>query len=161
MQRHRQIAAAPRRPASHTWATISQLVGATLDRSPSISATDVDVAMQAAAPIGMMLVAGGHFDRYPLVIVADSIHLSITTVSGQAAIGLDENLEPVPGGASATGWTVYLPTPDPIGDAVRAAVADQSHLSADEPPVDAENKSASTSAEVVDLDALARREGNR
>lgn len=160
MQRHREIAAAPQRPASQAWATISQLVVDTLQRSASISAGDVDIALAAAAPAGMMLIAGGHLDRHPLVVDADPVHLSITTVSGSAAMALEENLAPVPGGASATAWTVYLPTPNPVGDAVRAVVAGRSHLSAEEPP-EAETKSTVASAGTVDLDALARRAAGR
>jgi hypothetical protein len=161
MQRHRKIAAAPERPASQAWATISQLVVDTLDRSPSISAAEVDTAMAVAAPAGMMLIAGGHLDRHPLVVVADPVHLSITTVSGVAASALEENLAAVPGGASATAWTVHLPTPAPVGDAVRTVVAGQAHLSADEPAADMGSRQALAEEGVINLDALADRQADR
>ena len=49
MQRHRQVAAAPQRRASETWDAISELVVATLDRSPHIVASDITAAMDAAS----------------------------------------------------------------------------------------------------------------
>jgi hypothetical protein len=157
MERHRQIAAAPVRRASQTWAVISQLVVQTLDRSPSISGADVTAAMAAAEPAGTMLIAGGHLDRHPLVVVADPFRLLITTVSGAAAPALDENLAVVPGGAAATSWTIHLPTPEPIGEAVRAVARRDSHLSADDPPAEGRTKDLKEGHGGVDLEALRRR----
>jgi hypothetical protein len=117
--------------------------------------------MSAAAAVGTMLVAGGHLDHHPVVVVADPVHLSITTVSGAGATTVDENLEPVPGGASAAAWTVYLPTPDPLGDAVRAVTAANVHLRAEEPPAPVEAKRSTGTAGVLNVDALIRREADR
>jgi hypothetical protein len=162
MQRHRQVAAAPQRKASETWDAIAQLVVATLDRSPHISGSDVAATMEAASPVGRVLVAGGHLNKHAVVIVADAVHLSVTTVSGVAATNLEEDLGPAPGGATATEWMIYLPTPDPVGDAVRSAIAGASHLSADEPPGESTTTSArSEEANVLNLDALARRAQER
>jgi hypothetical protein len=162
MQRHRQVAAAPKRRASDTWDAIAELVGATLDRSPHIAASDVAAEMESASAIGRALVAAGHLDKYAIVVVADPIYLNITTVSGSAATDLEEDLGPVPGGATATGWTVFLPTPDPVGDAVRTGVAGLPHFSADEPPGETMTKSASSEeANVLNLDALAQRAQER
>lgn len=159
MQRRRTIAAAPQRSASQTWGAISQLFLDTLTRSPSISIGEVELAMAAAAPAGVMLVAAGHLERHPVVLVAAPIHLSINTVSGTAAMGLDENLTPVPGGASANTWTVHLPTPEPLGDAVRDAIRGKAHLSSEEPPTstDFDSEVAAENAGAIDLDALSRR----
>jgi hypothetical protein len=164
VQRRRTIAAAPERRASETWEVISALVADTLDRSASITRGEVVAAMETAAPAGRMLVAGGHLDAHSVVLVAAPVHLSITTVSGVAATTLEENLEPVPGGATATAWTIYLPTPDPLGDAVRAVAAGSPHLSAEEAPADAEPSVASSTrpagraAGVIDLAAFGRRD---
>jgi hypothetical protein len=158
MQRYRQVAAAPQRRASETWEAIGELVLATLDRSPSIAASDVIAAMNAASAIGRVLVAGGFTDSHPVVLIADPVYLNITTVSGVAATNLDEDLGPVPGGATATEWTIYLPTPDPLGNAVRTAIAGVLNLSADVPPGESMSKSANFGASgMLDLDALARR----
>jgi len=158
MQRHRQVAAAPERKASETWEAIGQLVVATLERSPHITRSDVAAAMRAAGPVGVMLVAGGHLETHPLVIVADPVYLSVTTVSGGAAMRLDEDLGPVPGGAAARDWTIYVPTPDPVGGAVRAALGGSPHLSSAAPPAESVAKSEKAAgASVLNLDALAKR----
>lgn len=162
MQRHRQVAAAPQRRASETWDAIGQLIGATLDRSPHITASDVAATMEHASTVGRALVAAGHLDKHAVVVVADPIYLNITTVSGVAASTLDEDLGPVPGGATATDWTIYLPTPDPLSESVRAAVAGVSHLSAEEPPGESTSKAAaSEQVSVLNLDALAQRAQER
>jgi len=158
MQRHRQVAAAPERRASETWEAIGQLVVATLERSPDIAGSDVAAAMDAASSVGRMLVAGGHLDKHAVVVVANPVYLNITTVSGIAATNLDEDLGPVPGGTTASAWTIYLPSPDHLGDAVRSAITGSSHLSAEEPPAESTTKSAnSEGANVLNLDALAQR----
>jgi hypothetical protein len=158
MQRHRQVAAAPVRRASETWETIGQLIVDTLDRSPHIERSAIEAAVEAASTVGRALVAAGHLDEYPVVVVADPLYLDITTVSGGPASTLEENLGPVPGGATSTDWMIYLPTPDPVADAVRAAVAAHSHLSAEEPPADSGTYLAKVETEsVLNLAALADR----
>jgi len=163
MQRHRQICAAPRRAASETWSAITTLIVGTLERSPAIAATDVSAVMELAAPAGRMLIAGGHLDRHPLVVAAAPVDLSITTVSGTEALTEEENLAPVPGGASATAWMVYLPAPDPLVGVVRSMVVGSAHLSAGQPPDGATAKTAvmTGTSGLVDLAALARQEADR
>ena len=162
MQRYRQVAAAPKRTASDTWDAITQLVVATLERSPNIAGSDVVAAMSAATPVGRMLVAGGHLDKYAVVVIADPVYLTITTVSGPEAVVLDEDTGPVPGGSTATEWTIYLPTPDPLGDIVRSAIVSSTHLNADEPPAESVTKSSKSEDEsALNLDALAQRAQER
>lgn len=162
MQRYRQVAAAPSRKASETWEVIGQLVVSTLEKSPHISGSDVAAVMEIASSAGRMLVAGGHLEKNAIVVVADPVYLNITTVSGVAATKLEEDLTPIPGGTTAREWTIYLPTPDPIGNAVRSAITGSSHLSTEEPPDESTTKSASSENEsVLNLDALARREWER
>ena len=43
-------------------------------------------------------------------------------MSGTAALTAEENLNPVPGAAAAETFTIYLPSPDPLGAVVSAAV---------------------------------------
>lgn len=159
MQRHRDIAAAPQRRASETWQVITDLVVETLARSPHIDREEVVSAMSTAAEVGMPLVAGGHLDRDPLTLVAGPIDCTIGTVSGTAALSIDENLEPIPGGVQARDFTVYLPTPDPLADVVRLAAARSPHLSAEEPRGDTAKASEALVKRtgLVDLEALARR----
>lgn len=163
MQRHRQICAAPRRAASETWSAITTIVVGTLERSPAIAAADVTAEMDVAAMAGRMLIAGGHLDRYPLVVAAAPVDLAITTVSGTEALTAEENLAPVPGGASATCWMVYLPAPDPLADVIRSIIAGSAHLSAGQPAAGAAAKTAVTTGApgLIDLAALARRDADR
>jgi hypothetical protein len=136
VKRTRYIAASPVRSASATWATVRNLVLDTLASSAALSSTDVTEALAVADGVGRMLVAGGHLNQQPLTLVAGKIHLEISTVTGRAALALDENLGPVPGTTNAADFTIYLPTPAPLEDAVRAAVAEHPRLSDAVAPAD-------------------------
>ena len=134
MRRTRKVAAAPERSAGETWGVISDLITDTLTRSETIEESDVGKALGAVGGIGRMLIGGGHLNKAPITLVADGVHLEITTVSGDDAVGMSENLSPAPGAAAAEDWTLYLPTPDPLKDAVAAMVAAHPCLSAGEAP---------------------------
>src|SRR4051812_33747696 len=110
MQRRREIAAAPTRSAGETIEVVATLIRETLTRSDNVDPADVDSALAAARPALLGLVAGGHLDDEPLVLVAPPIHLSVTTISGDGALTLEENLQ-VPGGAGVEAWTIHLPAP--------------------------------------------------
>ena len=99
MQRHRDIAAAPRRPASATWQAITDLMADTLDRSPNITRREVENVLLTARIAGLPLVAGGHLDTHSITLIAGQVNCTIGTVSGTGALSLDENLGPIPGGA--------------------------------------------------------------
>jgi hypothetical protein len=154
MKRRRELAAAPQRSASETWQTLATMVHETLTCSPNVEDVEVDEALAAARPMGLALIAGGHLDRHPLVVVGAPVHLSITTVSGDRALALEENLG-VPGGTSIEEWMIYLPTPDPLDASVRAAAASHKRLSSDEPPADADEPTSTAS--MLDRDAFAKR----
>jgi hypothetical protein len=143
---------------------ITDLVVETLARSPHIERDDVVSAMSTAAVVGMPLVAGGHLDQHPLILVASPIDCTIGTVSGAAALSVEENLDPIPGGVQARDFTVYLPTPEPLADVARQAAARSPHLSADDPADGGAAKASGAPAEragLVDLQALARRRDRR
>jgi hypothetical protein len=164
MRRRRDIAAAPRRSATATWQTISDLVADTLDRSPHIDRADIELVMATAATAGLPLVAGGHLDQHPLTLVADPVHCTISTISGTDALTLEENLHPIPGGAQATDFTLHLPTPDPLEDLVQATAKRSAHLSTDPPPdhvTQGEAMDGDVQDGLVDLNALARRKAQR
>jgi hypothetical protein len=152
MLRYRTIAAAPVRSAPATWQVITSLVADTIAASAALSVSEAKQAMSVAAPAGRMLIAGGHLDRHPLTLVAGLVHCEIATVSGSAALTLEENLSLVPGAADAETFTIYLPSPDPLGPVVAAAAAGHSRLSDAAPP--AAPKTAASSAPLIDLDAL-------
>lgn len=154
MKRSRVVAAAPSRSASATWAEIEELVRSTLAASATIDENSVAAGMSAARGVGRLLVAGGHLDTYPLVLVAPPVHLSISTVSGPRALE-QEVVAGVPGGSTATEWTLYLPTPEPLGAAVQAATNAHANLSAAEAPLEAKTVPRTG----IDRIALARRVG--
>jgi hypothetical protein len=152
MLRHRTIAASPQRSASATWQVITELVAGTIATSAHLSRADAEQAMAVAAPVGRMLVAGGHLDRHPVTLVAGAVHCEITTISGTAALTAEENLNPIPGAAGAATYTIYLPTPDPLQAAVAAVVAGHDRLSDAESPA-ARSQSASAGP-LIDAEAL-------
>lgn len=154
MLRHRTIGSAPLRSAAEAWGTIRTLVGETLERSSAIERAEVDAALDPLDEVGRMLVSAGHLESRPLVLVAGELWLEIQTVSGGAALNLDENLNPVPGGAAATDWTVHIPQIEPMSKLVRQVAKGRAHLSSDE-PVAAVSASESAGA-ALDLDAVAR-----
>lgn len=155
MLRHRTVAAAPARSTSETWCAITDLIVDTLDRSAGLDRTSILASLAAGRAAGMMLIAGGHLEQHPLTLIADPVHLQITTVSGADALTLEENLGPVPGGVGADGWTLHLPTPDPVGSAITESVRGQAHLSATDPfsPV----QQASGTRTLINAAALAAR----
>jgi len=152
MLRYRTVAASPVRGASATWQVITDLVADTVAPSAALSRAEAEQAMSVAAPAGRMLIAGGHLDRHPLTLVAGLVHCEITTVSGAAALTAEENLNSVPGATAAESFIIYLPSPEPLGAAVSAAVAGHARLS-DAAPV-AGPLAAASSGPLIELGAL-------
>jgi hypothetical protein len=155
LQRHRDIAGAPERSAGEAWEIITALVADTLERSDAIQRTVVEAALAHADGIGRMLIAGGHLETHPLVIVAGRLWLEIRTVSGDDALTLEENLGPVPGAADAEHFVVFLPSPAPLASFVKDVVEGDDHLSADEPTAANESR-ADGRTTALDETALAR-----
>jgi hypothetical protein len=133
---------------------ISDLVADTVAVAVSAACNrnEAEAAMQIAAPVGRMLIAGGHMDRMPLVLIAGSVHCEITTISGTAALRTEENLNVVPGAATAETFTVYLPAPKVLATVVAEAAAGHPRLSAGTPPKP--DQTMVKAATLVDLDAL-------
>ena len=157
MQRRREIAAAPKRTAAQAWQTIRTLVADTLDRSSSIARADVDAALEPLAQVARMLISGGHFEKSPLVLVAGGMWLEIATVSGDTALTLEENVNPVPGAASARDWTLHLPQVEPAAKLVRTAVKGRAHLSTEKPVALKETEDTGRrQGSPLDLEALKR-----
>jgi hypothetical protein len=156
MARHRNIAGSPARTAGETWETISSLVSATLGKSSSIAESSVSTVMNDLSPAGLALVASGHLQKLPLTVVAEPLRLTINTVEGEDAFSTmdDENLGPVPGAATATSWTVHLPTPAGLSDLVAEVVSACDHASTGSPPAEPVAKEASSSSQAFDLRRL-------
>ncbi len=135
MQRRREIACSPQRNAREAWQVIAELVAVTLERSPSIDRSAVEAAMETVGGVGRMLIAGGHLESAPITVVAGQLWLEIVTVSGDRALTIEENLNPVPGAATADDWKVHLPAEGPLAKLIKDASKKDDHLSADEPVV--------------------------
>jgi hypothetical protein len=154
VQRRREIASAPKRSAGEVWQAIRVLLGDTLDRSSSIERADVDAALDPLDGVARMLISAGHLEGHPLVLVAGELWLEITTPSGGSALSLQENLNPVPGSAGASDWTLHVPQVEPMAKLVRTTVKGHDHLSADEPTAPVQEAAKASGG--VDLDAVAR-----
>jgi hypothetical protein len=162
MQRHRQVAAAPTRKASEAWQVVTKLLSDTLERSPSVPEGSVARELEVLAGLGPALIAGGHLEKDGLVLVDEGLHLTIKVLTGDKALEVDENLNPFPGGASATvGWTLYLPTPVALSASISAAAKKSAHLSTESPPADAPTQKDASSDDLIDLNALRELGGRR
>jgi hypothetical protein len=162
MQRHRQIAAAPTRTASEAWQVVTDLLSDTLERSPKVPDGSVAAELTALAGLGPAMIAGGHLETDGLVLVDEGLHLTIKVLTGDKALEVEENLNPVPGGASATdGWTLYLPSPAALTASISAAAKKSKHLSAESSPADAPTQKEAASDELIDLKTLRELGGRR
>lgn len=152
MLRYRTVAASPLRSATATWQVIANLVTETLAKAASLSIADAEEAMSVAAPVGRLLIAGGHLDRHAVTLIAGAVHCEITTVSGTEALTIEENLNPIPGAAEATTFTIHLPTPEPLQAAVEAAAKGHRRLSTAGPH--GAQAQATSAGPLIDPDAL-------
>ena len=135
MNRQRTIVAAPIRSAADAWQIVTTLLTDTLARSASIPTGSVTQELDALCGLGPALIAGGHLESKGMVLVDVNLHLTITVLTADAAFDVDENLNPVPGGTSATtDWMLYLPNAGPLNASIATAVKKSAHLSADPPP---------------------------
>ena len=146
----RQLAASPVRSASATWAAIADLVAGTV----ALSRDEAMQAMSAAEAVGRMLIAGGHLHKHPITLVAGKVHCEITTVSGTAALTLEENLNPVTGAAGADEFTIHLPSPAPLQEQAQVAADRHTRLSAATPP--APEAKAAAPGPLIDREVLRR-----
>ena len=157
MKRQRTIAAAPVRSASAAWQVVSTLLADTLERSPNVSAGSVTETLVPLAGLGPALIAGGHLESRGLVLADVGLHLTIVVKTADAALTVEENLNPVPGGTSATGnWLLHIPPSGPLNASIAAAVKKSLHLSTKPPPSSAPAIKASIapSESPIDVGAL-------
>lgn len=156
MTRHRDIAASPVRTAFETWETIANLIVSTLERSPDLDGADIRHTLDSLTPVGLALVAPGHLDRQPLTLTAAPLHLTINTRSGEEALRAleEENLNPVPGAATASNWMLYIPRPDGIAALIDEITSDLTRVSTDPAPASSTIESAASTGVDIDLGRL-------
>ena len=163
MQRRRSIAAGPVRTASQAWETVVVLFTVTLGRAPAIDQDQVRQSLARLAGVGPMLVGPHHLEKHDLVLVAGPLELAVNTVSGPEALSLDENLDEVPGAATAVDWDLWLPNVDPLVAWLERAVQGDRHLHVGQPDQGGVNKANGDASAKrygkVDLDAFRRLEG--
>jgi len=161
MERTRLIAAAPVRSASEAWQVVSRLLADTLEKSPAIPIGSVSQELAALKGLGPALIAGGHLETKGVVLVDQGLHLTIRVLTADAALDVEENLNPVPGGTGATeGWILHLPSAGPLDGALAAAVKKSVHLSIKVPPASAPTEKSEGAGSLIDLAAL-RNLGNK
>ena len=156
MERQRTIAGSPIRNAAEAWGVVVTLIAKTLERSPDVAAGSVAGELAVLNGLGPALIAGGHLESGGLVLCDVGLHLTVRVVTADAALAVSENLNPVPGGGSATSeWMLHVPLPGALDKSVAGAAKRSSHLTVDAPPKSApavQGKRATGSA--IDLDAL-------
>ncbi|MFC0713671.1 hypothetical protein [Cellulomonas biazotea] len=107
------------------------------------------------------LIAAGHLDARPATLVDGGLHVDLRFVSGDPSFGVEENLAPVPGGATATvDWRLYINPPTHMAAAVDAACAASVHLVRGEAPAVIDSESAARAVQwEIDADSLRRING--
>ncbi|MCJ0907026.1 hypothetical protein [Rhodococcus sp. ARC_M6] len=160
MQRTRLIAGSPVRTASDAWTVVVQLLSDTLERSNAVSPGSVAAALTDVRGIGSALTAAGHLDETPLVLVDEGLYVSIRIVRGDNAFTLEEILDPIPGGVTATDdWVLHMTAPDHLAEHLSSAAAGSDHISTAAAPAYQEKAHEAMSLS-IDHDALRRIGGN-
>lgn len=156
MSRHRDIAASPMRTAQETWAVMTELIALTLERSTEIDTGAASRTLDALSPVAFALVAPGHLERQPLTLVAQPLRLTICTISGERAFRAfeDENLNPVPGAATATDWTLHVPCPEALASLIDSVVGELENVSSNSPPNENNVASGTSTNLTIDLNRL-------
>lgn len=163
MKRNRTIAASPVRSAAEAWRIVTALIVDTLERSPDVAAGSVSGELAVLDGLGPALIAGGHLESSGLVLSDIGLHVKILVVTADAALSVEENLNPVPGGVGATeSWMLHIPLPGALDASVVAVAARSSHLTVEKPPksVLAAKEEKRKAGSAIDLEAL-RKETSR
>lgn len=164
MERHRLIAAAPFRSATDAWQITSSLIADTLEISSAIESGSVASELAPLNGLVPALIAGGHLESNGLVLCDINLHVTFCVVTADAALRVQENLNPVPGGGNATdGWILYVPPVKTLVASITAATKKSPHLSADAPPASAPKLKEQIRSEhsYIDLESLRKIEAAR
>lgn len=156
MERRRAVAAAPVRSARTAWDVVVKLLADTLERSDHVPTGSVTTELRPLDGVAPALIAGGHLETTPLVLVASDLRLTVEILTGDAALTAEENLNPVPGGAQAPeDWVLYVPRPSALGSALDSAIQSSDHVSSEDPPKKLE-KAANAHLDMLDDEAINR-----
>lgn len=155
----RTIPGRPIRSGTNVAEAIVDLIASTLDASPQIAAENVRSELAEALPALAILASGGHLVEGALVLTAADLRLVIKVPVGEAAFAAAEDIAAPRGAATATGWTLHLPTPAGMAALAESAASACTHVTIDPPPTAAARPEATTGAG-IDLTRLLDR-GNR
>ncbi|MCV7051737.1 hypothetical protein H7H82_14230 [Mycobacterium heidelbergense] len=101
----------------------------TLERSSDVPAGSVATALLPLDGLAPTIAASGAAAETPFILVAGDLRLEIYIIGGDEAFTIEENLAPVPGGASAPNtWALYIQPPGHLLGVVTGAVKDADHL---------------------------------
>lgn len=158
--RTRTIKGSPERTASATWRELAHMVRELLTAASGLEEHEIDAALEDVAGVGRTLIAAGVLREQPVVLRALPLQLEMRVSMGNDALKGEEKLGKVPGAATATDWTLYLPDPEPYRSQVHAATDAHPRLAAGPaPPESATANLRERAAADIDPDALRRISG--
>lgn len=159
MERTRKLAASPVRPANEAWTQIKALLADCLERSAAVPDNSVEAALSPLDGLAPSLIGSGYLAKEPLVLVAGDLRLNIYAIRGDAAFDVDENLAPVPGGASSPAtWEIYVPSPIHLRDTTADRCAGHAHLISGKAPAATESNSSTMASRSYAIDPAALRQ---
>jgi hypothetical protein len=150
----RTIPGRPLRGGTAVADTVIELVASTLDPSPYLTAAEIRSELAAARSALALLASGGHLAGDDLVLTAADLRLIIKVPVGESALSASENLSAPRGAATATDWTLHLPSPDAATALAASAASACSHVSIEPAPAVTASTTASTPASSIDLRRL-------
>lgn len=133
---------------------IVDLVAATLDPSPHITATAVRSELSDALPVLSLLASGGHLADGHLLLLAASLRLTICVPVGEAALTATADASAPRGAATAENWMLYIPAPNGLAPLAESAASTCAHVSTDPPPTEGRASEATASSSTIDLTRL-------
>jgi len=150
----RTILGRPIRSGTDVADAIVYLIASTLDPSPHIAAEDVRRELAAPLSALALLASGGHLVDGALVLTAADLRLVINVPVGEAALTATEDIAAPRGAATATDWTLHLPTSDAMAALAKAAASACTHVSTDPAPAAAAQSEATATSPGIDLTRL-------
>lgn len=148
MRRIRTVNSSPERSSTMTVEVLTELITASLAHS-KVPAATVTEALEVARPALLMLVSGRHLKTHPVVIAAADTVCEFYCRYDAAAVGGEENLNPVPGMGTASTFTLYLPASGSLSDTIAGIVATNEHLSIEPAPTTAKTHKTAAGGRVA------------
>lgn len=156
MNATRTIAGRPVRGGAAAAQAVVELVATTLDASPHFTASGVRTELEPAVSAISLLASGGYLANGEVVLAAADLRLTINVPVGEKALAATDDHSPPRGAATATDWTLHLPSPTGMADVAESAAATCPHVSTDAPTA-VPTARATAGASTIDLTRLVSR----